>query len=105
MVSLTEHCQEIRGQAASSWRHSGTRGQRVAAWRGSVAAFEDLSRRLFGSESDNLSDGQRRCLLLARVLVHAPELWVLDEPTNGLDLRAKHQLLAHWRLCSTPPFR
>jgi len=66
--------------------------------------FEDLSLRLFGSESVNLSDGHRRRLLLARVLVHAPEVWVLDEPTNGLDLTAKHQLLAHWRRCSTPPF-
>lgn len=40
-----------------------------------------------------LSDGQQRRLLLARALVHTPEVLVLDEPTNGLDLKAKHQLL------------
>jgi iron complex transport system ATP-binding protein len=44
-----------------------------------------------------LSDGQKRRLLLARALVHEPDLLVLDEPTNGLDLRARHQLLAALR--------
>lgn len=47
-----------------------------------------------------LSEGQKRRLLLARALVHNPEVLVLDEPTNGLDLRARHQLLATLRqLC------
>jgi iron complex transport system ATP-binding protein len=41
----------------------------------------------------HLSEGQRRSLMLARALVHEPEVLVLDEPTNGLDLRARHQLL------------
>ena len=49
-----------------------------------------LAERPFGQ----LSEGQRRRLLLARALVHGPEVLVLDEPTNGLDLKAKHQLLA-----------
>jgi iron complex transport system ATP-binding protein len=50
----------------------------------------DLAQRPYGQ----LSDGQRRRLLLARALVHGPEVLVLDEPTNGLDLAAQHQLLA-----------
>ena len=44
-----------------------------------------------------LSDGQRRRVLLARALVHEPEVLVLDEPTNGLDLRARFELLARLR--------
>jgi iron complex transport system ATP-binding protein len=53
-------------------------------------ALADLALRPFGQ----LSEGQRRRLLLARALVHRPEVLVLDEPTNGLDLRSRHQLLA-----------
>jgi iron complex transport system ATP-binding protein len=56
----------------------------------------DLAQRPYGQ----LSDGQRRRLLLARALVHGPQVLVLDEPTNGLDLKAKHQLLAILRQLS-----
>ena len=44
-----------------------------------------------------LSDGQKRRVLLARALIHQPDVLVLDEPTNGLDLRARHQLLSTLR--------
>ncbi|MGB1416768.1 MAG: ABC transporter ATP-binding protein [Synechococcus sp.] len=47
-----------------------------------------------------LSDGQKRRLLLARALIHQPEVLVLDEPARALDLRACHQLMAMIReLC------
>lgn len=71
--------------------------QRVsAAQRARVAALmEELQLAdLAPCPFRELSDGQRRRLLLARALVHDPAVLVLDEPTNGLDLRARHQLLA-----------
>ena len=40
-----------------------------------------------------LSTGQQRRLILARSLVHKPEVLVLDEPTSGLDLQAKFWFL------------
>ena len=48
---------------------------------------------IYSSPFGQLSDGQKRRLLIARAMIHKPEILVLDEPTNGLDLKARHQLL------------
>ncbi|CAM3080643.1 ATP-binding cassette domain-containing protein [Lactococcus hircilactis] len=51
----------------------------------------ELIGRIYGT----LSQGEKQLLLIARSLMLTPELLILDEATNGLDLLAKEKLLLH----------
>jgi len=46
---------------------------------------------------DEMSSGEARRVLLARALVTAPRALVLDEPTTGLDLVARHAFMERVR--------
>lgn len=40
---------------------------------------------MIGERGDSISGGQRKCIALARAIIHDPQLLLLDEPTGSMD--------------------
>ena len=59
-----------------------------------LALFPALAPKL-GSVAGTLSGGQRQMLAVARALMGAPAVLLLDEPTAGLDPRTRDELVEH----------
>jgi iron complex transport system ATP-binding protein len=56
-----------------------------------VMALLEISH-LAERNTNEMSSGEARRILIARALVHDPQALVLDEPTTSLDLHATHEL-------------
>ena len=58
---------------------------------GEVMELLEISH-LAGRDTNEMSSGEARRILIGRALVHDPQALVLDEPTSSLDLTATHEL-------------
>jgi len=69
-----------------------------AMWQQASQALDSVgAAHLAEATLDTMSTGEARRVLIARALVHKPKALVLDEPTRGLDLVARHHFLERVR--------
>jgi len=69
-----------------------------AMWEEAARALERVgAAHLAGKRLDHMSTGEARRVLIARALVRTPDALILDEPTTGLDVVARHDFMERVR--------
>jgi ATP-binding cassette subfamily C protein CydC len=90
---LTQRTELFRDTVAGNLRMAAPDASDVALWDAlACVGLDDVIRRLpdglqtrLGEGGKGLSGGEARRLALARIVLRAPSIWLLDEPTAGLD--------------------
>lgn len=84
----TDHDLDVEGNLLSYARYFGITGRAARERADELLDFFQLAERRH-ARIDDLSGGLKRRVMIARGLVNAPRLLILDEPTTGLDPQAR----------------
>jgi len=72
------------------WPHQEVTSEMIESAERAIAMMEVSH--LAERDTDEMSSGETRRILMARALVHDPRALILDEPSTALDLSAQHEL-------------